>query len=186
MVIQTQVISTAFNEMVIPRPVPGLGMRQSWISSGERLVPCFRPLEITTQEFGKKWSSFSYEKKLKISSSLKKPAEFMEAMEKLFNFYPIQVIGTLCCWRCPLSCVRSPLTFPSGNEAIAAGTFLPAVTCLAHGKMASTQLEFWVRTPSSLLTESIAKMAQALLKWFLNFFTLVCVWCADHELFLVL
>jgi len=102
-----------------------------------------RPLEITTQEFGKKWSSFSYEKKLKISSSLKKPAEFMKAMEKLFNFYPIQVIG---------------------NEAIAAGTFLPAVTCLAHGKMAGTQLEFWVRTPSSLLTESIAKTAQALLK----------------------
>ena len=55
------------------------------------IVP--RPLETTTQEFGKKWGSFSYEKKLKLQCSIKKPSEFMDLVKKRFNFHPIEIIG---------------------------------------------------------------------------------------------
>ncbi len=53
---------------------------------------------------------------------------------------------------------------PAGKEGITAARFLPGAVCLVHGKMAGTYLDFWVRTPSSLLTESIAKHAQLTLK----------------------
>lgn len=101
-----------------------------------------RPLVISTEEFGRKWGSLTYERKLKLQSSLK-PPELMDALRKKFNLHPIQLIK---------------------SEGIAAGNFLPDTMCLVHGKVGGHQLEFWVRTNSSLLTESIAKLAQLVLK----------------------
>ena len=61
-----------------------------------------RSWQITTAEFGKKWGSFTHEKKLKLKSSIKKPAEFMTSMKEKLNFNPVEIIGTctsLClCW----------------------------------------------------------------------------------------
>ena len=53
----------------------------------------FRALKINTDEFGKKWGTLAYEKKLKINSSLKSPSEFMEVMRTKLNFHPVQIIG---------------------------------------------------------------------------------------------
>ncbi len=52
-----------------------------------------RSLDIKTTEFGKKWGTLAYEKKLKLSpSSIKTPASFMETIKKL-NFQPVEIIG---------------------------------------------------------------------------------------------
>jgi len=52
----------------------------------------------------------------------------------------------------------------AGSEGICAGTFLPNSTCLVHGKVSKSQLDFWVRSPSSLLADSLVKLAQATFK----------------------
>ncbi len=60
--------------------------------------PPSRSWQITTAEFGKKWGSFTHEKKLKLpQSSIKKPAEFMATMKEKLNFNPVEIIGT-CIW----------------------------------------------------------------------------------------
>ena len=56
-------------------------------------VSSYRPLEITTEEFSKKWGTFTYEKKLKLQYSMSKPEEFMEAVKSKLNFHLIQIIG---------------------------------------------------------------------------------------------
>ena len=60
-----------------------------------RHVSSYRPLEITTQEFSKKWGTFTYEKKLKLQYSMSKPEEFMEAVKSKLNFHLIQIIGKI-------------------------------------------------------------------------------------------
>jgi len=45
----------------------------------------------------------------------------------------------------------------TGKEAIAAGTFLPSTPCLLHGKLSSAGLDVWVKSASSVLTESFSK-----------------------------
>ena len=56
----------------------------------------FRPLKLTTPEFGKKWGSSSNEKKLKMATTnIQKPSDFMELMSNQFNFHPIEIISKL-------------------------------------------------------------------------------------------
>ena len=55
-------------------------------------------------------------------------------------------------------------THTSGQEGIAAGTFLPKIPCLLHGKLTSVNLDLRVRTPSSLLTDSLAKLVEQVFK----------------------
>ena len=45
----------------------------------------------------------------------------------------------------------------TGKEAIAAGSFLPSTLCLLHGKLSSAGLDVWVKSNSSVLTESFSK-----------------------------
>lgn len=52
----------------------------------------------------------------------------------------------------------------SGKEGIAAGMFLPQMPCLLHGKVTPTHLDLWVRTPSSLLTDSLVKLVEQVFK----------------------
>ena len=58
-------------------------------------VLLFRPLKITTADFGKKWGTLAYEKKLKLSSStsITVAQHFMDTMSSKFNFYPVEIIG---------------------------------------------------------------------------------------------
>ena len=57
--------------------------------------PFYRPLDIKTPEFGKKWGTLAYEKKLKLpTSKIKTPSEFMEIMKTRLNFHPVEIIGT--------------------------------------------------------------------------------------------
>ena len=50
-----------------------------------------------------------------------------------------------------------------GSEGICSGTYLPNVICLVHGKITQS-LEIWIKTPSSLLTDALAKHFQTVLK----------------------
>ena len=78
----------------------------------------YRPLEITTEEFSKKWGTFTYEKKLKVQYSMSKPEEFMEAVKSKLNFHLIQIIGKfffteLRSWNIEYSLSPSLLPSPS-------------------------------------------------------------------------
>ena len=86
-------------------------------------------------------------------------------MKTRFNFHPVQIIGeyTDTHTHTQLQAHIHAHT-QTGSEGITAGTFLPSVTCLVHGKVLKTHTDFWVRTPSSLLTESIIKQAQMVFK----------------------
>ena len=54
-----------------------------------------RPLKIRTPEFGSKWGSLSYEKKIKLPCvEIKTPNDFMDAMETRFNIHPVEIIGS--------------------------------------------------------------------------------------------
>ncbi|CAI8050729.1 AP-4 complex subunit epsilon-1 [Geodia barretti] len=104
-----------------------------------------RPLGLSTQEYGKKWPGLSNERTLNIQSSpnTKTVAQFMDTLRSRLSLHPIQIIG---------------------QEGIAAGTFLPKIPCLVHGKVTSANLDLRVRTPSSLLTDSLAKLAEQVFK----------------------
>lgn len=54
-----------------------------------------RPLEILTDEYGKKWTGLTNEKIVKIQTppSIKTAAQFMDAVRSLLNLHPIQLIG---------------------------------------------------------------------------------------------
>jgi AP-4 complex subunit epsilon-1 len=103
-----------------------------------------RPLEISTQEYGKKWPSLSSEKLFKVpAAATKTVSQFMDTVRSKLNLHPIQIIG---------------------QEGIAAGTFLPKMPCLVHGKVTSTNLDLRIRTSSSLLTDSLAKHVEQVFK----------------------
>jgi len=54
----------------------------------------FRPLQIDTDSFGKKWGSFKNEKRhKKISSHVKTPEMYMDIVKTKLNLHPIQIIG---------------------------------------------------------------------------------------------
>lgn len=71
-----------------------------------------RPLEITTAVFGKKWGTLTCEKKVKIPSSLKTPAEFMERVKSKLNFHPVEVIGESSLRQSPISPITPESTYP--------------------------------------------------------------------------
>ena len=53
-----------------------------------------RPLQISTQEYGKKWPSLSSEKIFKIpAAATKTVAQFMDTVRSKLNLHPIQIIG---------------------------------------------------------------------------------------------
>ncbi len=69
------------------------------------------------------------------------------------------------CNQCVVTSLALTLSLPRpGVEGICAGMFLPATPCLVHGKVLKTHLDVWVKTSSSLLTDSIAKLAESVFK----------------------
>ena len=52
-----------------------------------------RPLVITTEEYGQKWSEASFEKKQKVPSSLKTCQEFSERAVDLLRLHQVDIIG---------------------------------------------------------------------------------------------
>ena len=54
----------------------------------------------------------------------------------------------------------------AGTEAIAAGWVLgkPGAICLIHSKLVGGQLDLWVRTSSSLLTDCVVAFATSAFK----------------------
>ena len=59
-----------------------------------------RPLEISTQEYGKKWPSLSNERTIKVQAppTAKTMAQFMDTVRNRLGLHPIQIIGmrSLC------------------------------------------------------------------------------------------
>ena len=54
-----------------------------------------RPLVMSTEEFAQKWTDASFEKKQKLSSSLKSCQEFSKITEDCLKFYPVEIIGNV-------------------------------------------------------------------------------------------
>ena len=52
-----------------------------------------RPLVITTEEFAQKWTNASFEKKQKMSSSLKNCQDLSEKAEHTLKFHLVEIIG---------------------------------------------------------------------------------------------
>ena len=52
-----------------------------------------RPLVITTEEFAQKWTNASFEKKLKMSSSLKDCQDLSEKAEHTLKLHLVEIIG---------------------------------------------------------------------------------------------
>ena len=56
--------------------------------------PHLRSLEVTTQEYGKKWAALSSKKLFKIAAAgIKIAAQFMDTVHSKLNLHPIQIIG---------------------------------------------------------------------------------------------
>ena len=52
-----------------------------------------RPLLITTEEFAQKWTNASFEKKQKVSSSLKNCQDLSEKAELALKLHLVEIIG---------------------------------------------------------------------------------------------
>ena len=59
-----------------------------------------RPLVISTEEFGLKWAEASFEKKQKLSSSVKNCQELSERAKDELKVYPVEIIGEPDCSEC--------------------------------------------------------------------------------------
>jgi AP-4 complex subunit epsilon-1 len=105
-----------------------------------------RPLsQMGTDEFGHQWSSGHWhDRKLKITTTIRKQNELMEKIKQRLNLHAIQIIG---------------------QEGIASGSFLQtSVVCLVHSKVLfGGQVELWIKTGNSLLTDLVAKQCQSAL-----------------------
>ena len=122
-----------------------------------------RPYVQTTPQFAEKWGSYSNEKKLSLKlDSIKTPDDLMKLVSSRFNFHGIQIIGL--CSITFYTIIHSLFFLLKGKEGISSSTFLPGTTCLLHGKVAGPGLELWIRSPSSLLTDSLGKELQFFLK----------------------
>ena len=52
-----------------------------------------RPLAISTEEFEQKWTEASFEKKQKLSTSMRNCQEFSKRAEDGLKLYPVEIIG---------------------------------------------------------------------------------------------
>lgn len=52
-----------------------------------------RPLAISTEEFAQKWTEASFEKKQKLSTSMRNCQEFSKRAEDGLKLYPVEIIG---------------------------------------------------------------------------------------------
>ncbi|XP_068743856.1 uncharacterized protein [Montipora capricornis] len=102
-----------------------------------------RPLVISTEEFGLKWAEASFEKKQKLSSSVKDCQELSERAKDELKLYPVEIIG---------------------GKVILAGTVMQSGICLLHASCDSDSLELSVKSNNRLLNDAVLKHCTAVFR----------------------
>ncbi|XP_060116159.1 AP-4 complex subunit epsilon-1 [Heteronotia binoei] len=105
------------------------------------LLDFIRPMETTTEEFGKLWLSFSNDVKqnLKMTSSQGSLSVILNTLQQKLKLHTVDIIG---------------------NEGIAACKLLPSVPGLLHCRIHGGMLALWFRSPSPALPDCLLYQCQ--------------------------
>ncbi|XP_072725640.1 AP-4 complex subunit epsilon-1 isoform X7 [Ciconia boyciana] len=105
------------------------------------LLDFIRPMEMTTEDFGKLWLSLSNDVKqnIKMSSSQSSLSAALNTLQQKLKLRIVDIIG---------------------NEGILACQLLPSVPCLLHCRTHSGMLALWFRSPCSALPDGLLYQCQ--------------------------
>ncbi|XP_030313260.1 AP-4 complex subunit epsilon-1 [Calypte anna] len=109
------------------------------------LLDFIRPMEMTTEDFGKLWLSLSNDVKqnIKMSSSQGSLSEALNTLQQKLKLHIVDIIG---------------------NEGILACQLLPSVPCLLHCRTHSGMLALWFRSPCSALPDGLLYQCQKVME----------------------
>ncbi|XP_010125688.1 PREDICTED: LOW QUALITY PROTEIN: AP-4 complex subunit epsilon-1 [Chlamydotis macqueenii] len=109
------------------------------------LVDFIRPMEMTTEDFGKLWLSLSNDVKqnIKMSSSQDSLSAALNTLHQKLKLSIVDIIG---------------------NEGILACQLLPSVPCLLHCRTHSGMLALWFRSPCSALPDGLLYQCQKVME----------------------
>nr|XP_009679902.1 PREDICTED: AP-4 complex subunit epsilon-1 [Struthio camelus australis] len=109
------------------------------------LLDFIRPMEMTTEDFGKLWLSLSNDVKqnLKMSSSQDSFSAALNTLQQKLKLHIVDIIG---------------------NEGILACQLLPSVPCLLHCRIHAGMLALWFRSPCSALPDSLLYQCQKVME----------------------
>ncbi|XP_030352578.1 AP-4 complex subunit epsilon-1 isoform X2 [Strigops habroptila] len=109
------------------------------------LMDFIRPMEMTTEDFGKLWLSLSNDVKqnIKMSSSQGSLSAALNTLQQKLKLHIVDVIG---------------------NEGILACQLLPSVPCLLHCRTHSGMLALWFRSPCSALPDGLLYQCQKVME----------------------
>ncbi|XP_057253422.1 AP-4 complex subunit epsilon-1 isoform X2 [Pezoporus wallicus] len=109
------------------------------------LMDFIRPMEMTTEDFGKLWLSLSNDVKqnIKMSSPQDSLSAALNTLQQKLKLHIVDVIG---------------------NEGILACQLLPSVPCLLHCRTHSGMLALWFRSPCSALPDSLLYQCQKVME----------------------
>ncbi|KAM8804405.1 AP-4 complex subunit epsilon-1 [Eudromia elegans] len=109
------------------------------------LLDFIRPMEMTTEDFGKLWLSLSNDVKqnVKMSSSQDSFSAALNTLQQKLKLHIVDIIG---------------------NEGILACQLLPSVPCLLHCRIHAGMLALWFRSPCSALPDSLLYQCQKVME----------------------
>ncbi|XP_062440129.1 AP-4 complex subunit epsilon-1 isoform X2 [Rhea pennata] len=109
------------------------------------LLDFIRPMEMTTEDFGKLWLSLSNDVKqnLKMSSSQDSFSAALSTLQQKLKLHIVDIIG---------------------NEGILACQLLPSVPCLLHCRIHAGMLALWFRSSCSALPDSLLYQCQKVME----------------------
>ncbi|KAI1235113.1 hypothetical protein IHE44_0002745, partial [Lamprotornis superbus] len=105
------------------------------------LMDFIRPMEMTTEDFGKLWLSLSNDVKqnIKMSSCQNSLSAALDTLQQKLKLHRVDIIG---------------------NEGILACQLLPSVPCLLHCRTHSGMLALWFRSPCAALPDGLLYQCQ--------------------------
>ncbi|XP_075016164.1 AP-4 complex subunit epsilon-1 isoform X2 [Calonectris borealis] len=109
------------------------------------LLDFIRPMEMTTEDFGKLWLSLSNDVKqnIKMSCSQDSLSAALNTLQQKLKLHIVDIIG---------------------NEGILACQLLPSVPCLLHCRTHSGMLALWFRSPCSALPDGLLYQCQKVME----------------------
>ncbi|XP_032050596.1 AP-4 complex subunit epsilon-1 isoform X4 [Aythya fuligula] len=109
------------------------------------LLDFIRPMEMTTEDFGKLWLSLSNDVKqnIKMSPSQDSLSTALSTLQQKLKLHIVDIIG---------------------NEGILACRLLPSVPCLLHCRTYSGMLALWFRSPCSALSDGLLYQCQKVME----------------------
>lgn len=109
------------------------------------LMDFIRPMEMTTEDFGKLWLSLSNDVKqnIKMSSCQGSLSAALDTLQQKLKLHRVDIIG---------------------NEGILACQLLPSVPCLLHCRTHSGMLALWFRSPCAALPDGLLYQCQKVME----------------------